>query len=190
MRFIFLSTLMLGAALHAETYRLGSKVTAFDVQDLSGQAHTFSELKGDVTVVTFISVQCPVSNAYNDRMNAVYNDYSAKGVKFIFMNANRTETATEIAEHSKAVGFAFPVYRDVENRVADSFNAQVTPQSYIIDSNGTIRYNGAVDDSQNPARIQNRSLRMALDAIILGRPVAIPETKAFGCSIKRVRKTT
>ncbi len=183
-------TLLLGTILHAEQFRLGSKVTEFNVQDLSGQAHAFSELKGTATVVMFISVQCPISNAYNDRINAVYKDYSAKGVKFIFVNANRTESATEIAEHAKAVGFAFPVYRDVGNRLADSFNAQVTPQTYVIDSNGIIRYSGAVDDSQNPARIHNRSLRLALDAVISGSPVAIPETKAFGCSIKRVPKTT
>lgn len=181
---------MFGAALYAQEFKLGSRVAEFHVLDLNGQTHAFSTLKGDVTVVTFISVQCPVSNAYNDRMNAIYEDYSAKDVKFIFVNANRTESASDVAEHAKAVGFAFPVYRDAGNRLADSFNAQVTPESYVIDSTGTIRYHGSVDDSQNPARIHNHSLRLALDAVIAGAAVSVPETKAFGCSIKRFRKTT
>ncbi len=190
MRSTLTLALLLGTTLHSEDSKLGTKAAEFNVQDLSGRAHAFSELKGDVTVLTFISVQCPISNAYTERMNAVFKDYSSKGVKFIFVDANRIETASEIAEHAKSVGFAFPVYRDAGNRVADSFNAQVTPETYVIDSTGVIRYRGAIDDSQNPARTRNRSLRLALDAVISGSPVAIPETKAFGCSIKRVRKTT
>jgi peroxiredoxin len=184
------STLLLGAVLWAQQFQLGSKVTDFNVQDLNGQTHAFSALKGNVTVVTFISVQCPVSNAYNDRMNDLYKDYSAKGVKFIFVNANRTEPPSIVAEHAKAVGFAFPVYKDPDNRLADSFNAQVTPESYVVDSTGTIRYHGSVDDSQNPARVRNRRLRQALDAVLSGAAVSVPETKTFGCSIKRGRKNT
>ena len=190
MRTLLVSLLSLGAVLCAQEFKLGGKVAEFAVQDLSGQTHTFSSLKGDVTVVTFISVQCPVSNAYNDRMNALYKDYSAKGVKFIFVNANRTEPASEVAEHAKAVGFAFPVYKDSGNRVADSFNAQVTPENYIIDRTGVIRYHGSTDDSQNAARVRHQNLRAALDAVLSGSAVSAPETKAFGCSIKRTRKTT
>lgn len=182
--------LLPGIILGAQEFKLGSKVSEFSVQDLSGQPHSYSDLKGRITVITFISVQCPVSNAYNDRMNALYKDYSAKGVKFIFVNANRTEASREVEEHAKEVGFSFPVYKDPGNQLADRFNAQVTPESYVIDSAGTVRYHGAVDDSQNPARIQQRSLKLALDAVLGGTAVGSPETKAFGCSIKRVRKIT
>src|ERR1700738_3893988 len=113
------ATLLFGAVLFGQEFKLGSKVSEFEVQDLSGRTHAFSSLKGAVTVVTFISVQCPVSNAYNDRMNALYKEYSARGVKFIFVNANRTEPASAVAEYAKDVGFAFPVYKDVDNRLAD-----------------------------------------------------------------------
>lgn len=183
-------SLFIGAVVTAQEYRLGSKISDFNVQDLSGRTVPFSELRGNVTVITFISVQCPVSNAYNDRMNAIYKDYTAKGVKFVFVNANRTEPASAVSEHAKAVGFAFPVYKDSNNELADRFNAQVTPESYVIDSTGTMRYHGSIDDSQNPARIQKQPLRTALDAVLAGSAVTIPETKAFGCSIKRVHKAT
>ena len=180
----------LAAAVYGQEFKLGSKVTDFTVQDLNGKTVAFDALKGPVTVVTFIATQCPVSNAYNDRMNAVYKDYSAKGVKFIFVNANRTEPASEVAEHARSVGFAFPVYKDPDNRLADRFDAQVTPESYVIDRTGVMRYHGQVDDSQNPARVKTNTLRMALDAVLAGKPVPIEQTKAFGCTIKRVRRTT
>jgi peroxiredoxin len=175
--------------LPGQEFKVGSKVTDFQVQDLDGKAAAFSALRGPITVVTFIATQCPVSNAYNQRMNAVYNDYTSKGVRFIFVNANRSEPASEVRQHAKSAGFSFPVYKDPSNVLADRFDAQVTPESYVIDGAGVIRYHGSVDDSQTEARIRTRGLRLALDAVLGGKPVEITETKAFGCTIKRVRKT-
>jgi hypothetical protein len=88
----------------------------------------------------------------------------SKGVEFIFVNAN--------------------------NVLADRFGAQVTPESYVIDDAGVIRYHGAIDDSQNESRIRTRGLRLALDAVLGGKPVEITETKAFGCSITRAPKSS
>jgi peroxiredoxin len=171
--------------LSAQEFKLGSKVTDFNVQDLDGKPVAFSALRGPITVVIFIATQCPVSNGYNQRMNAVYQDYTPKGVKFIFVNANRSEPASEVRDHARRVGFVFPVYKDANNVLADRFDAQVTPESYVIDSAGVIRYHGCIDDSQNESRIRTRGLRLALDAVLAGKPVELAQTKAFGCSIKR-----
>jgi thiol-disulfide isomerase/thioredoxin len=176
--------------LSGQEFKLGSKVSDFQVQDLDGKPVAFSALRGPVTVVTFIATQCPVSNAYNQRMVEVYKDYAPKNVKFIFVNANRSEPANEVREHAKRVGFVFPVYKDANNVLADRFDAQVTPENFVIDSSGVIRYHGSYDDNMNESRVHTRGLRMALDALLAGKPVPIPENKAFGCTIKRVRKTT
>src|SRR6266853_2532933 len=101
MKHLLVFPLLLAAVLDGQEFKLGSKVTDFKIQDLAGNPVLFSALKGDVTVVTFISTQCPVSNSYNDRMNAIFQDYSAKGVKFIFVNANRTESTSEVQEHAQ-----------------------------------------------------------------------------------------
>src|SRR5260370_8995847 len=106
-------------------------------------------------------------------------DYTRKDVKFIFVNASRTEPASEVRNHAKTVGFVFPVYKDDGNVLADRFDAQVTPESYVIDSAGIIRYHGSIDDSQNEARIRTRGLRLALDALFAGKPVEITETKTL-----------
>jgi hypothetical protein len=73
--------------------------------------------------------------------------------------------------------------------LADRFDAQVTPESYVIDSAGIIRYHGSIDDSQNESHIRTQRLRLALDAVLAAKTVDQAETKAFGCGIKRVRKS-
>jgi peroxiredoxin len=120
-------------------------------------------------------------------MKAVYNDYAAKGVHFVFINANGTESAAEVAEHAKAHGFPFAVYKDASGAVADRFGAQVTPETFVIDKDSVIRYHGYIDDSANEARVHNQGLRRALDAVLAGKDVPAAQTKAFGCTIKRRR---
>ena len=191
MKRLMWSVPLLVAGLAAgQEFKLGSKIADFTVSDLSGGAAQYSALKGKTTIVMFISAQCPVSNGYNQRMVNLYNDYSTRGVKFIFINANSTETAAEVGEHARSHGFPFPVYKDVGNVVADRFGASVTPEAFVMDSNGTIRYHGYMDDSLNPAHIQNQALRRALDEVLMGKPVTTAETKAFGCSIKRQKQTS
>src|ERR1700683_5303192 len=166
---------LLPGVLLAQEFRLGSQVRDFQVRDLDGKPAAFSALKGPVTVVTFIATECPVSNSYNQRMIDLYQDYTAKNVKFIFVNANRSEPAGEVRDHAKRVGFPFAVYKDPDNVLADRFDAQVTPESYVIDSSGTIRYHGSIDDNRNESSVHNRRLRAALDALLAGKPVQATE---------------
>jgi alkyl hydroperoxide reductase subunit AhpC len=144
----------------------------------------------DITVVVFISTVCPVSNSYNLRMKELYLDYASKGVKFEFLNANQNESQMDVEDHARSVGFPFPVAKDANNAMADRLGAEYTPESFVIDREGVIRYHGRIDDAQNPARVRQSSLRLAIDAVLAGGKVPAPETKAFGCVIKRVRKAS
>src|SRR5580700_8196525 len=182
--------LALAGVLSAQEFKIGSHVPDFQVRDLDGKPVAFSALKGPITVVTFIATECPVSNSYNHRMIDLYKDYTAKNVKFIFVNANRSEPANEVREHARRVGFPFAVYKDPDNVLADRFDAQVTPESFVIDSSGVIRYHGSIDDSMNESRVHVRRLRAALDALLAGKLVPSTQTKAFGCTIKRVRRAS
>jgi len=180
-----------GAAVAAaQEFRLGAAVTDFEIASVQGDPVKYSTLKGDVTAVIFVSTACPISNGYNERMKSVYKDYSAKGVHFIFLNANNTEPASEVAEHAKAHGFPFAVYKDANATLADRFGAQVTPETFVMDKEGVIRYHGYVDDSLVEARIHNQGLRLALDAVLAGKAVPVSQTKAFGCTIKRRRRAS
>ncbi len=131
--------LLLSSLGQAQDYKLGGKAGDFVVSDLKGAPAHFSALKGDVTVVMFISAKCPISNNYSERMKALYNQYSPKGVKFVFLNANQNEPPAEVEQHAREHGYPFPIYKDANNVVADLFGAQVTPEAFIIDSQGVIR---------------------------------------------------
>lgn len=187
---LFSAAALLAGQAWSQEFQLGGKVSDFTLTDVKGAPVQYSSLAGDVTVITFIATKCPVSNNYNERMKELYNDYSAKGVKFVFVNSNGSEPAAEVEEHARQHGFAFPVYKDENNIVADRFGAQVTPESFVLDKTGVIRYHGYIDDSQNPARIKSHGLRKALDALLTGANVETAQTKAFGCTIKRVKKAS
>jgi peroxiredoxin len=190
MKKLLFSAMCLLAPACAQEFKLGAQVDDFGLTDLNGTPVRYAALKGDTTVVIFVSTKCPISNGYNERMNAVYKDYAPKGVHFIFVNANSNEPIAEVAEHARRHAFAFPVYKDRNNAASDLFGATVTPEAFVMDSAGTMRYHGYIDDSLNEARVQKQGLRMALDAVLAGRPVASAETKAFGCTIKKRARTS
>ena len=172
----------------AQPVKPGAIIADFTVNDVKGNPVSFASLKGAITVTTFIATGCPVSNDYNERMKALYADYAPKGVKFVFVNSNVTEPPRAVEEHAGKNGFPFPVYKDPGNVVADKFGAEFTPDVFVLDSSGTVVYHGHIDDSRNPANIKKQTLRVALDALVAGKPVPVAETKAFGCTIKRVKK--
>jgi peroxiredoxin len=184
---LLLCASLCAALAFGQEFAVGSKVADFSLKDLGGNTVSYSSLKGPVTVVVFISAVCPVSNSYNGRMNALYQDYTPKGVHFVFINSNVNESPAEVAAHAKSVGFLFPVYKDIDNKAADLFGAMATPESYVIDSSGTVRYHGYIDDSRFQPHVTRHGLRDALDQVLAGKEVAVPRTKAFGCSIKRAR---
>jgi peroxiredoxin len=176
--------------LLAGEFKVGSTVGDFRLEDLKGNPVQYSAYKGDTTVILFIATQCPVSNAYNERMNALYSEFAPKGVKFVAINSNRTEPGAETADHAKKNGFQFAVLKDPGNVIADRFGATVTPEVFVVDKSGVIAYHGRIDDSQNPDKITKRDLSKALNEILSNKSVESAETKAFGCTIKRVSKAS
>jgi peroxiredoxin len=167
--------------------KLDEKVPNFTLKDYTGKEHSlYDYLKSKAVIVMFIATQCPVSNAYNERMVDLYDFYAPKGIVFLAINSNKQESIEEIAEHSAKHGFQFPVLKDWKNVVADKFDAQVTPETYLIDSTGVLRYHGRIDDARVLSKVTQRDLRDALDTYLEGKPILRRDTKAFGCTIKRI----
>ena len=165
---------------------IGATVDEFTLPDVNGQEHTLKSLKGkNGTVLIFIAVQCPVSNAYNDRMEKLAEDYKDKGIAVIGINANSSEDAATIKAHAAEKHLTFTILKDAGNKVADKLGAARTPEAYFLDGNNKLLYHGRIDNSQNPYAIESNDLRNALDSSLAGKPVEKPEAKAFGCSIKR-----
>lgn len=140
-----------------------------------------------VTAVVFVSAICPVSNAYIERLKAIYRDYSQRGVQFAFVNTNANETGEQIEKHAAANRLAFPVFTDPDHRTADLLGARMTPEVFLLDGDGAVRYRGPIDDALNPARVRFHYFRDALDAVLKGKPIVHRESGPIGCSIKRAR---
>jgi peroxiredoxin len=119
-------------------------------------------------------------------MVQLYKDYTSKGVAFIGINSNKQEGTEEIKEHAQEHSFLFPILKDKNNAIADKLGASVTPEIFVLNTKLEILYHGRIDDSRKEAKVNSKDLRTALDAILTGKPVEITETKAFGCTIKRV----
>jgi peroxiredoxin len=165
---------------------LGSVVADFTLPDADGREHTLASLKGKSgTVIIFIATRCPVSNAYNERMAKLAEDYRARGISVVGINSNSTEPASEVKQHAAEKGLSFTILKDAGNRIADRFNAQSTPEAYLLDASGKLVYHGRIDNSRNGDAITSNDLRDAIEAVLAGKPVEHPEAKAFGCSIKR-----
>ncbi len=184
------AVLVAASAAPAAGLKIGARVPDFALPAAAdGKAVALRDLLAThkAVAVLFIATQCPVSNAYNERMAALGSDYAAKGVAVVGINANKTEPVAEVAAHAKAHGFTFPVLKDEGNRTADAYGATHTPEVYVISPKGDLVYHGRIDESRDdPKNVKSPDLRNALDAILAGKPVPAPETKAFGCSIKRV----
>ena len=165
---------------------IGATIEEFTLPDVDGHDRTLKSLKGkNGTVLIFIAVQCPVSNAYNERMEKLAADYKAKGISVIGINANATEDAAVVKNHAAEKGLTFPILKDPGNKLADKLGATRTPEAYFIDGNNKLLYHGRIDNSQNAAAIESNDLRMALDSALAGKPIEKTEAKAFGCTIKR-----
>lgn len=168
-------------------YAASGKAENFKLKDYNGKEYQLSDFKDSkAIVIIFIATQCPVSNAYNERMAQLYKDYKEKGIAFIGINSNKQESVDEIKEHAGENNLDFIILKDVNNVIADKFQASVTPEVYVLNKDFEILYHGRIDDSQRAKDIKKHDLRMALDEILNGKKIETTKTKAFGCTIKRV----
>ncbi len=186
-----LTVALLGLTLAAKAVgpEMGAAAPAFALTDLEGKSFSLSEAAKShkAVVVMFIATKCPYSNAYNDRIRDMAAAYEKRGVLFVGINSNKTEPAEEVRAHAKKHGFAFPVMKDPENKVADLYDARHTPEIYVVDPHGKLRYRGRIDENyEDASKVESPDLKNALEEMLSGKSVAKAETKAFGCTIKRV----
>jgi peroxiredoxin len=187
---MFLLFLMFSAASAGDLkdLKIGTSVPGFTLKNYDGKEYDLQKVlkENKLTVLMFISTQCPVSNGYNERMEKLSETFGKKGIAFVGINANKAEDIGAIATHAKEHGFQFPVLKDVKNKVADLYGAQVTPETFVIGPQGKLLYHGRIDDSRNPSKITSNDLTDALTRLLEGKELASTSPKAFGCSIKRL----
>lgn len=183
--FVAVFSLLLAALTVNAQIKIGAEVESFKLPDTNSVEKSFSDLKGkNGTIVVFLSAQCPVVKLYNDRLNKIVEDYSAKGVNFVGINSNYTETAERVKAHTEE-NYKFPVLIDKGNVIADKFSAYATPEIFFFDKTGKLAYHGGIDNDRTGENVTINFLRDALDSNLAGKIISKTETRAIGCTIKR-----
>ena len=167
-------------------FAVGTKLENFTLPDLNGAEQSFDKLKGENgAVLVWVSAQCPVVKAYNERINQVADELRAKGINLIGINSNATESLDYVKSNASEVGYKFPVLIDKGNVLADKLGASVTPEFYYFDKENVLLYHGALDNDRSGKSVTINYLRDAFDSALSKRPIKTAKTNAFGCSIKR-----
>ncbi|HEX8637586.1 MAG TPA: redoxin domain-containing protein [Pyrinomonadaceae bacterium] len=169
-------------------FAVGTMLQDFSLPDINGKTSSFNSLKGkNGTVLIFLSTQCPVVKGYDERINQIAADYQAKGINFVGINSNFTESPTIVKLHAEK-NYKFPVLIDKGNVYADKLGATVTPEVYFFDEKNVLVYQGAIDNDRSGKNVSENVLRDAFEAKLGGKTIAKTRANAFGCTIKRVEK--
>ena len=170
---------------------IGDQAPDFELPDTDGDSHSLLEGNGwPATAVVFTCNHCPYALAWHDRILDVARDYAERGVRVLCVNPNDEErypadSFDAMKERVQADGgWPSPYLHDDSQEVARGFGAKTTPDVFVVDGEGRVRYRGAPDaDYQDPDR-NAEFLRGALDAVLEGRDPDPAETDPVGCSVK------
>lgn len=184
---LFTTLFALAAAGSSQTAGIGAAIEDFSLPNTEGKVQTLNDLKGNSgAVIVFLSAQCPVVRGYHERINQLAADYKAKGINFIGINSNSTESLDWVKSNAAEYGFKFPVLIDKNNVLADKLGASVTPEVFYVDAKNTLLYRGAIDNDRSGRNITEGYLKTAFEDSLAGRKITKTSANAFGCTIKRI----
>jgi len=182
------------AAQPGSELAIGAKGPDFNLKGTDGTMHSLVSVKGDKgTAVVFTCNECPYSKGYEDRLIELAKAFEPQGIGFVAINANDPKIVPGdsfefMVQRAKQKGFPYPYVVDETQEVAAAYGARVTPHIFLLDAQGVLAYRGRVDDALKVEEVKRRDLRVALDALVSGKPVPVAETKAFGCGVKYSKK--
>ena len=198
MRKMFLSLAVLAlvaspalAGKYNKAVSVGDKAPAFSGIPATTKAGndlslTLSDLNDQVVVVVFLANHCPVVQAYEDRLIDFVSDYKDKGVKVVGLCVNDLDSdrLPQIKNYMKEKGSNYVYGYDESQAIGHAYGATNTPQFFVLDKDRTLKYLGAMDDSQNEAAVKKTYLRDAVDAVLKGDSPEVSETQPKGCGVK------
>lgn len=180
-----------------QTLKIGEKAPMIDLKMESTQGETYSldKLnKSNGTLVIFSCNTCPFVIAWEDRYPELANISKVNEIGFALINSNEAKRAgddsmNEMIAHAKDKGYPdVPYLVDQNSTLANAFGAKTTPHVFLFNSQWELVYEGAIDDNHKSAdNVENHYLKNALNNLKQNKPIDPNDTKAIGCSIKRVK---
>ena len=173
----------------------GQAAPSFTLTDSNGQKHSLSDYKGKFVVLEWFNPDCPfVKKHYSGNMQLLQKEYTSRGVIWLSINSSAPGKQGSYTPQGfnkfMAEKAASPtaVLLDTDGKVGHLYAAKTTPQMFVIDPQGVLIYQGAIDDIpstdvQDMTKAKNY-VREALDSAMYGIPVAVNTTKSYGCSVK------
>jgi len=175
---------------------VGDPAPGFTLPAVDGGEASLADYKGKHVVLEWINFDCPYVRKHYDagNMQALQREYREKGVVWLTINSSAPGkqghfSNEEIRKRRQAQNWAGDAYLlDTDGKAGRSYGAQTTPHMYIIDPEGVLLYQGAIDDndSANPDVIPESTnyVRQGLDEALAGKSLSVESTKSYGCSVK------
>ncbi len=188
------------------TLAIGAPAPDFNLPATDGKNYTLKDFNdAKVLIVIFMCNHCPTSQAYEKRLIQLTSEYASKGVKVVAISPNAPSALRidelgysdvgdgfeDMKRRVKDAGYNFPYLYDGETETASKQYGPIsTPHIFIFDQQRRLRYNGRIDDQENPAKTPHSfDARNAIDALLAGKEPPVAVTKTFGCSIKWIEKS-
>jgi peroxiredoxin len=184
---------------------VGSSIPDFNLPGVDGKMHKPGEwASAKVLAIVFECNHCTTSQLYEGRLEKIVADYKSKGMAIVSINPNNpksvrydemgytdmNDSLAEMKTRMQFRGFQWPYLYDGETQeVANKFGVVATPHIYLFDKDRKLQYEGRIDDNQREDLVKVQDARNALDAMFAGKPVAVTDTKAFGCTTKWLAKS-
>jgi peroxiredoxin len=169
----------------------GDQSIDFTLPGVDGSKHTLGDYDNkSAVVVVFTCNHCPYALGWEGRFIEIQRDYAGKDVQIIAISANDAakypaDNFDAMKQRASQQGFNFPYLYDESQAVAQAYGAERTPEIFLFDIHGVLKYHGAPDDNhEDPSAVQHAYLRDALDAVLAGQSPAIAQTQPVGCTIK------
>ena len=170
---------------------IGDEAPDFKLPGVDGKAHTLDSFKGKKALaIIFMCNHCPYVQGSIERMRAFQSEFGIKGLQIVGINSNDEinypdDSFDKMIEMNKARRLNFVYLRDEDQKTANDYGAQCTPECFVFDEHRKLRYHGRIDDSpREESKASVTDLRNAVDALLHNRKVVIELTPATGCSIK------
>ena len=171
--------------------KLEERAIDFSLKGTDGKTYSLNSFQSSQALVIIFSCNhCPYVKAYEDRMIALENKYQKRQVSLIAINSNDfqsypEDSFEEMQRRSQEKKFNFPYLHDFSQKVAQDYEATHTPHLFVFDQNRQLAYTGKIDDNwQDKNAVKEKYLEEALEDILSGKKVRLPQTHAIGCTIK------
>lgn len=181
-------------SMQTKGYGIGDVATDFTLKNIDGQMVSLSDYEdAKGFLVIFTCNTCPYAVAYEDRIIALDAKYKPQGVPVIAINPNNPavqpgDSFEAMKKRAVEKGFTFPYLLDEGQKIYPQYGASRTPHVFLLEKTAKgniVRYIGAIDDNyQSAARVKEKYVENAVDAMLAGNEIEVTNTRAIGCSIK------